>query len=215
MLCVAADILHSARAVVWEVCVDSNRTGSVAEPRSFKERAKCVAKMSAGLLMYRFRQLASDELALEVLLGHPGGPFYRNQDHGAWTVPKGLLGPGEDAFHAACREFKEETGIQRVPNDLDAYVDLGEIRYKNGKVVRVWALEGTCEVSELSSNLFEIEWPPKSGEMIQVPELDRFEFFNLGEAKDKVHPAQLSFLQRLNKALLRKRAAGLLETTEI
>ncbi len=165
-----------------------------------------MSKLSAGILMYRLT-----DQNLEVLLGHPGGPFYRNKDEGTWTLLKGMVEEGEDTFHAACREFKEETGIQRVPRDLESYIPLGEIRYKSGKVVIAWALEGSCDPDELQSNTFEIEWPPKSGAVIEVPEIDRFGFFTLGEAKDKVHPAQLRFLQQLSKHLLRKRAAGELD----
>lgn len=169
-----------------------------------------MAKISAGILMYRLT--GTD---LEVLLGHPGGPYYRRKDAGAWTIPKGLIEEAEDPFHAACREFKEETGIARVPRDLEAYLPLGQIRFKSGKVVHGWALEGTCDPMSLQSNTFTLEWPPKTGKMIEAPELDRFAFFSLGVASDKVHPAQLRFLQRLNKQLMKQRTRGELNTSPI
>lgn len=167
-----------------------------------------MAKTSAGILLYRFTGEG-----LEVLLGHPGGPYYRRKDAGVWTIPKGLIEEGEDSFHAACREFKEETGIQRLPRDLESYLPIGEIRFKSGKVVHAWALEGTCEPETLESNSFELEWPPKTGKMIEAPELDRFEFFSMGAASDKVHPAQLRFLQRLHKELMRRRVRGELDSS--
>lgn len=162
-----------------------------------------MARHSAGILMFRFRGGA-----LEVLLGHPGGPFYRNRDEGAWTIPKGLLEEGEDALHAARREFAEETGFEDLPWEAERYIALGEIRYKTGKRVSAWALEGSVELEVLVSNTFELEWPPRSGQTIEVPELDRFGYFDLGTASDKVHPAQLRFLQQLNRQLMRLRSRG-------
>lgn len=162
-----------------------------------------MAKRSAGILLFRFRQRS-----LEVLLGHPGGPFYRHKDDGSWTLPKGLLEEGEDPLHAARREFAEETGVDDLPWEADVYLPLGEIRYKNGKVVSAWALQRSVDVEALVSNTFELEWPPRSGKTIEVPELDRFAYFDLGTASDKVHPAQLRFLQTLNQQLMRLRTRG-------
>ena len=168
-----------------------------------------MAKRSAGILLFRFR-----ERVPEVLLGHPGGPFFRSRDEGVWTIPKGLLEEGEDALHAARREFAEETGCDDLPWDAEAYLPLGEIRYKNGKVVSAWALQRSVDVEALVSNTFELEWPPRSGEVVEVPELDRFGYFDLGTASDKVHPAQLRFLQALNRQLLRLRTRGELRYDE-
>src|SRR5262245_21481534 len=117
---------------------------------------------SSGLLLYRRRE------QVEVLLVHPGGPFFRNRDDGWWTVPKGLADPGEDALEAARREFGEETGCA-LPEGA-AYVDLGSIEQKGGKVVRAWAVEGDCDPATLSSNTFELEWPPRSGRKRAFPE---------------------------------------------
>ena len=164
---------------------------------------RAVVRQSAGILLFRFRKRV-----LEILLGHPGGPYYSHRDDGAWTIPKGLLEDGEDALHAARREFAEETGVDDLPWDADEYLSLGEIRYKNGKVVSAWALQRSVDVETLVSNTFELEWPPRSGQSIEVPELDRFAYFDLGTASDKVHPAQLRFLQELNKRLMRLRTRG-------
>ncbi len=146
---------------------------------------------------------------VEVLLGHPGGPYFRKKDHGSWTIPKGLLDdPDEDELIAAIREFEEETG--RSPADLlradtpleSAVIDVGEIRMKSGKTVRCWAFPGDCDPAELKSNTFELEWPPRSGRTQSFPELDRLEFFGAEEAAEKIHPAQAPLVVRLLEALL-------------
>ncbi|RCS48273.1 NUDIX domain-containing protein [Bremerella cremea] len=147
-----------------------------------------MSKISAGLLM--FRREAGE---LQVLLAHPGGPFFRQKDAGAWTIPKGEVHEAEGAQQAALREFAEETGV--VP--LGDLIALTPIKQKGGKVVHAWAVEGTCDPSRLTSNTFTIEWPPKSGRQQDFPEIDRAEFFNLATAKQKINPAQVSLLEEL------------------
>jgi predicted NUDIX family NTP pyrophosphohydrolase len=145
---------------------------------------------SAGLLLYR---RCHD--ALEVFLVHPGGPFFRDRDDGWWTVPKGLVEPGEDPLASARREFTEETGFAAPVEG--AYVPLGSVRQKSGKVVSAWAVEGDCDPARLASNTFRLEWPPRSGRTREFPEVDRAEFFTLAEARRKILPAQAPFLDRL------------------
>jgi predicted NUDIX family NTP pyrophosphohydrolase len=148
---------------------------------------------SAGILLHRRR---GDEL--EVLLVHPGGPFWSRRDAGAWSIPKGEYGPDEDPLRAARREFEEELGAP--PPDGPAR-DLGEIRQRGGKLVRAWALEGELDASAISSNTFELEWPPRSGRTIQAPEVDRAEWFGLKRARRKIVPAQAELLDRLAGAV--------------
>jgi predicted NUDIX family NTP pyrophosphohydrolase len=131
--------------------------------------------------------------ALEVLLAHPGGPYWRNKDQGAWTIPKGEVGPNEDELAAAQREFREETGLQPA----GPFIDLGQIRQKSGKIVRAWAFRGNCDPRTIRSNLYEIEWPPRSGKRIACPEVDRAEFFAIDEARRKILPAQSGLLDAL------------------
>jgi len=150
---------------------------------------------SAGLLLYR-RSAAG----LEVFLVHPGGPFFARRDDGWWTVPKGLVGAGEDPLDAARREFAEETSF--VPPQETDYLDLGTVKQRAGKVVRAWAVEGDCEPELLRSNTFELEWPPRSGKKRAFPEIDRGAFFTLDAARRKILPAQTPFLDRLATALL-------------
>lgn len=150
--------------------------------------------LSAGLLL--FSVSAPRPRGLRVLLGHPGGPYYVNKDLGSWTVPKGLVGDDEDCFDAARREFEEETGLAPPEPGAD-YFDLGEIRYKSGKRLRVWACEGECDPRTLVSNTFALEWPPRSGRTIEVPEVDRFEWFDLEEAERRILEAQRPLLERL------------------
>ena len=147
------------------------------------------AKVSAGLLMYRRRAGA-----LEVLLAHPGGPIFARKDAGVWTIPKGEPNPGEALEACARREFAEETGIAR---DVGALLSLGHIQQKGGKVVHAWAFESDCDVAELRCNTFEMEWPPKSGKKRVFPEIDRFEFFGVEDAKAKLNPAQVELVDRL------------------
>ena len=150
-----------------------------------------MAKQSAGLLMYRRAQ----EGALEVLLVHPGGPFFRNRDDGAWTVPKGESGAGEELLDCARREFEEETGA--TPPAAAACVSLGTIKQAGGKLVHAWAFEGDFDPADLRCNTFELEWPPRSGKKQSFPEVDRAELFALPQARTKINPAQVPFLDRL------------------
>jgi predicted NUDIX family NTP pyrophosphohydrolase len=144
---------------------------------------------SAGILLYRRR---GDRL--EVLLVHPGGPFWAHRDQGAWSLPKGEYAAGEDPLDAARREFAEELGVE--PPDSPAE-DLDEVRQKGGKRVHAWALEGDLDAAAIESNTFELEWPPRSGRRIEVPEVDRAEWFALEQAREKINPAQAAFLDRL------------------
>ncbi len=148
---------------------------------------------SAGLLMYRVR-----DGVLEVLLAHPGGPYYRNRDDGCWTLPKGAIEEGEDFLSTARREFKEETGI--VPTG--EMISLASIRQKGGKTVHAWAFAGDWDDSQpIVSNSFEMEWPPKSGQIQSFPEIDRAAFFAPDEAKRKIIQAQAPLIERLQDRL--------------
>jgi predicted NUDIX family NTP pyrophosphohydrolase len=150
-------------------------------------------KKSAGLLMYRLDAAGG----IEVLLAHPGGPFWRNRDDAAWTLPKGEYLDPEDALAAAQREFAEETGFAVTPPLLP----LGEVTQKSGKLISAWAFQGDCEPTELRSNTFEIEWPPRSGQRRSFPEIDRVQWFALPEARRKLLPAQCELLDRLERLL--------------
>src|SRR5437868_9757537 len=152
------------------------------------------SRTSAGLLMFR-RQ--GD--ALEVLLVHPGGPYFRNKDDGFWTIPKGEIGEGEDPVSRARIEFEEELGVVAPAGRL---IELGSVKQKSGKTVSAWALEGhLCDDFKLSSNIFEMEWPPHSGKLAQFPEVDRAAFFPVDLAKTKINPAQEIFIDRLISVL--------------
>jgi predicted NUDIX family NTP pyrophosphohydrolase len=148
-----------------------------------------VPARSAGILLYRNH---GDHL--EVLLVHPGGPFWSKRDEGAWSIPKGEYLDGEDALAAARREFEEELGSV-APDGESA--DLGEIRQKSGKIVRAWALAGDLDASTVVSNTCEVEWPPRSGKRIEIPEVDRAEWFGLDDARVKINPAQAALIDRL------------------
>jgi predicted NUDIX family NTP pyrophosphohydrolase len=150
---------------------------------------------SAGLLMYR---LGGGGGTIEVLLAHPGGPFFAKKDEGHWTIPKGEYFDSEDPLEAAQREFAEETGL----NAAGPFIDLGEITQKGGKRVRAWAFAGECDPATLASNMFELEWPPRSGLVQAFPEVDRCEFFTLAEAARKIKPAQAPLLEMLRCMLL-------------
>jgi predicted NUDIX family NTP pyrophosphohydrolase len=147
-------------------------------------------KLSAGLLLYRRR--SGD---LEVLLVHPGGPFWAKKDDGAWSIPKGEYDAGEDPLEVAIREFEEELGV--APPSVDAAVPLGELRQPSGKRVSAWAIEGDADVDDVSSNTFPMEWPPRSGRMQEFPEVDRAGWFDLDEARRKLLKGQIAFLDRL------------------
>ena len=157
------------------------------------DRSKRSARLSAGILLFRER-----EGGLEVLLGHPGGPFFAKKDEGSWTVLKGEAEPGEDPQAVARREFAEETGSQ--PPD-GAMLDLGEIRQKGGKTVVAWALAGDLDPATARSNTFEMEWPPRSGRRRAFPEIDRVEWFDLETARAKILPAQAAFLDRFERLM--------------
>lgn len=143
---------------------------------------------SAGILLFQRRD---DGLA--VLLAHPGGPFWRNRDEGAWSIPKGELAPGETAEAAARREFTEETGMT-PQGDL---LSLGIVRQRGGKQVEAFALEGDFDVDALRSNDFEMEWPPRSGTMVRFPEIDRVAWFSLPDARRRILSGQVDLLDRL------------------
>jgi predicted NUDIX family NTP pyrophosphohydrolase len=130
---------------------------------------------------------------LEFLLAHPGGPFFANKDDGVWTIPKGLVDPGEALLDAAIREFGEETGFA-TPDE--GFVPLGEVRQKGGKVVHAWAFLGDCDEAALVSNEVLIEWPPRTGRRRAYPELDRAAFFFADAARGKLLPAQVPFIDR-------------------
>jgi predicted NUDIX family NTP pyrophosphohydrolase len=136
--------------------------------------------------------------ALEFLLAHPGGPFFKGKDAGAWTIPKGELEEGEDALAAAKREFEEELGLKPA----GTFLELTPIKQKGGKIVRAWAVEGDCNPLQAKSNTFTIEWPPRSGRTSEFPEVDKAAFFGLEEAKQKINPAQIPLLEELRTKLL-------------
>jgi predicted NUDIX family NTP pyrophosphohydrolase len=132
------------------------------------------------------------------LLAHPGGPFFKKKDEGAWTIPKGLPEPGEALLDAAQREFREETGFT-VPEV--EFLPLGHIVQKGGKHVHAWAFVGTCDPEKLVSNTCFVEWPPRSGKQLEIPEIDRVQFFSLHEAQSKIKEAQRPLLERALAAL--------------
>jgi len=147
---------------------------------------------SAGILLHR-----DGPDGREVLLVHPGGPFWAKRDDGAWSIPKGEYADDEDPVSAARREFAEELGSP-LP-DAAELRELGEVRQKNGKRVRAWAAEGDLDASAARSNTFEMEWPPRSGRRQEFPEIDRAEWFTLARAREKLLPAQAAFLDRLEE----------------
>jgi predicted NUDIX family NTP pyrophosphohydrolase len=147
-----------------------------------------MAKRSAGLLAYKI-----DGGAPLVLLVHPGGPFWRNKDEGAWTIPKGEIGPDEDALAAARREFREETGHD-IAGD---FRPLTAIRQAGGKIVEAWAIVADIDAAAIVSNEFEMEWPPRSGRRQSFPEIDRAEWFTLAEARRRINKGQAALLEEL------------------
>ena len=146
------------------------------------------ARTSGGILAYRVR-----DGALEVLLVHPGGPFWKHKDAGAWTIPKGEIADGEDPLAAARREFEEETGVAVE----GAFVAMPPCRLRSGKTVVAWAVEADLDVAALRSNAFTIEWPPRSGTMAAFPEVDRYAWFGLAEAAERINPGQRPLLDAL------------------
>jgi predicted NUDIX family NTP pyrophosphohydrolase len=150
-------------------------------------------KVSAGLLMFRRKGTQ-----IEVLLVHPGGPFFAKKDRGAWSLPKGEMEPGEEPLARARIEFEEELGV----GASGAFVELGSVKQKGGKVVHAWAFEGDLPVDfRLRSNTFDLEWPPRSGRIAKFPEVDRAEFFPTDRAREFINEAQAAFLDRLLEIL--------------
>ncbi len=147
-------------------------------------------QVSAGLLLFR---MVENEDPLEVLLVHPGGPYWKNKEDGVWTLPKGNIEPGEDVLPAAIREFTEETGL--IPEE--PFISLGKIKQRSGKRVHAWAFRGDCDPGSIRSNSFELEWPPKSGRRVKFPEVDRAAFYTVAMARQKILPAEEPFLNRL------------------
>ena len=147
---------------------------------------------SAGLLMFRRRPAG-----LEVLLAHPGGPFWARRDEAAWTLPKGEIAPDEEPLAAACREFLEETGFTGTP----PFLPLGELRQKSGKRITAWGFEGDADPALLVSNFFDMEWPPRSGRLQSFPEVDRLQWFDVEMARRKLIAGQVPFLDALQQVL--------------
>ena len=145
-------------------------------------------KESAGLLVFR-----RTSGGLEVLLAHPGGPFWAKKDEGAWSIPKGELAAGEDPLAAALREFEEETGVIIAGTPLA----LQPVRQPSGKIIRAWALEGDLDPATVKSNTFSLEWPPRSGQQQEFPEIDRVAWLPVEEARRKIVPGQVPLLEQL------------------
>ncbi len=151
-------------------------------------------RISAGILLYR--RAAGG--GLEVLLGHPGGPYHANRDLGAWSLPKGEVEGGEDLFAVARREFEEETGHAAPDGPVIA---LGTVRQKGGKLVHAWGIEGNLDPATAVSNTFSMPWPPGSGTLVEFPEIDRVAWFDAAEARRRIKDAQAAFLDRLEVVL--------------
>jgi predicted NUDIX family NTP pyrophosphohydrolase len=146
-------------------------------------------KKSAGILLYRV-----SNQALEVLLVHPGGPFWKNKDAGAWSIPKGEFTDDEDPLQAALRELEEETGLPVKPRTA---IPLTPVKQKGGKLILAWAMKGNLNTTKINSNTFELEWPPQSGKMQTFPEVDKANWFTIPVAKEKINPAQAALLDEL------------------
>ena len=152
------------------------------------------SRVSAGILLFR-----QGDAGVEVLLGHPGGPYFKDKDAGAWSIPKGQVQDGEELWAVAVREFGEETG--HVIGSNARTIELGSIKQRGGKTVHAWAVEGTLDPADAWSNTFEMEWPPRSGIVIEVPELDRVAWFALDTARAAMNPAQAPLVDLLEAAL--------------
>jgi predicted NUDIX family NTP pyrophosphohydrolase len=152
-----------------------------------------MSRKSAGILLYRIHKKTP-----EVLLVHPGGPIWKNKDLGAWSIPKGEYDEEEAPLQAALRELHEETGVQIKQSKC---VPLTPIRQKSGKQVLAWAMKGDLDTDHIKSNLFEFEWPPKSGKKQFFPEVDKAAWFTFPEAKEKINPAQVALLNELDAML--------------
>lgn len=146
------------------------------------------ASISAGILLFR-----RSGPTLEVLLAHPGGPFWEHRDQGAWTIPKGVVSEGEDLLAAARREFAEETGTEPA----GPFIALGSVRQKAGKVVHAWACEGDLDAAAIVSNTMSVEWPPRPGRLVTFPEVDRCAWFDTTAARSRINPAQAELIARL------------------
>lgn len=152
-------------------------------------------KKSAGILFYRFQNGW-----LQVFLVHPGGPFWKNKDDGAWSIPKGEFTQEENALDAARREFEEETGMALAGN----FVELGSVKQKSGKIIFAWALKGNINPEHIRSNTFEMEWPPHSGKKQEFPEIDKAHWFTIAEAKEKINPGQVKLIEELTGLIKEK-----------
>ena len=147
-----------------------------------------MSQQSAGILLYRLNQAS-----IEVLLVHPGGPFWIKKDSGAWSIPKGEFSTTEDPLTAAKREFEEETGSP-ISGE---FIQLHPIRQKSGKIIQAWAIEGNIDAEHITSNTFELEWPPKSGKKQQFPEVDKASWFTVPVAKQKIIQSQVLLIDQL------------------
>ena len=154
-----------------------------------------MGKQSAGILLYRFR-----EGKMEIFLLHPGGPFWAKKDEGAWSIPKGEFEEGEDPLEVAIREFEEETG-QKISGDFKL---LQPVKQKGGKIIYAWAVEGEADANSITSNTFEMEWPPKSGRISVFPEVDKAAWFKVEEAKKKINEKQAELIEELEKRKVNK-----------
>ena len=152
-----------------------------------------MAAISAGIVLHR-----RSTGRLEVLLVHPGGPAWAGRDLGAWSIPKGEYEHGEEPLVAARREFEEELGVSAPEGPV---LELGEIRQRSGKRVRAWAIAGDLDPAAIRSNMCEVEWPPRSGKRIEIPEVDRAEWFALEAARERINPAQVALLDKLEASL--------------
>ena len=151
-----------------------------------------MSKQSAGILLYK-----SDK-TLQVFLVHPGGPFWKNKDAGAWSIPKGEFADDEKALDAAIREFEEETGT-KLSGD---FIELMPVKQKSGKIIYAWAVKGDIDASAIQCNTFEIEWPPHSGKLQSFAEIDKGEWFFTDEAKQKINPSQAALVDELIEKIL-------------
>ncbi len=156
-------------------------------------------KHSAGILMYR-----GSGPELRLLLVHPGGPFWASKDQGAWSIPKGEYEHDEEPLICAIREFKEELGSAPQAAGARTFIELGELAQPSGKVITAWAVEGDFETDTLRSNLFEMEWPPKSGRVQPFPEVNLVDWFSVADARKKIQPGQAPFIDRLCKLAVSK-----------
>jgi predicted NUDIX family NTP pyrophosphohydrolase len=149
-------------------------------------------KLSAGVVVYRI----NNEGKLQMLLVHPGGPFFKNKDEGAWSIPKGEYIEGEDPLEVAKREFTEETGNVLT---TESFIPLTAVKIKSGKVISAWAVEAHFDNCFIKSNHFEMVWPPKSGKIQSFPEVDKAEWFTIDEAKKKINAGQVGFVEQLER----------------